>query len=212
LDDLDYISVDNRRKLSVAEATSQNVSKSVDKYLDSIMPRNLKGQEDKLWVFATTLIQKHRLTTMFTSKGHNLTRTVRWVILSHAILVSFMIDTLFFGIFYPDDATCSVFETKASCLALPSKISSDTTMCEWDRENKVCMLRPPPESTTFMLLIALICVIIALPLDAFVEFIVVEFGAKRPRIEHLNARPDAWLGSGMNIYSQTASKGTYVHM
>ena len=112
-----------------------------------------------------TIFNEHAYTTIFAAAPLASSRTERFLELATDMLIALFISTLFFGVFYPSDQTCSSHTTKQSCLREGSKIQAGVGLCVWDRTaaGQQCSLRPPPTDTTFALVVALICSILGLP-------------------------------------------------
>jgi len=124
------------------------------------------------------------------------TRTMRWLSLSMGILTCLFMDTLFYGVFFPDTSVCPMFSATSMemCLSTQSQVQSGTPMCAWDVDTLNCTLNPPPESVTFLMVIALICVLVVLPMDMIMEMFMFEAG-KRPDLTPLGLVTDGWMGS-----------------
>jgi hypothetical protein len=120
---------------------------------------------------------------------------MRFYQLYRTMLVTLFIDTLFYGIFYPDDSTCSDFNNQIDCEDLPSKVDSAASQCSWNANKMSCSLNPPPSNLVFYMIISMIIIIISLPLDMFLDFLMTTYCAKRPILEEIGLDSESWLGS-----------------
>ena len=79
-------------------------------------------QSDSLMDSVSTLMKAHYLTAHCFGSSMRCTRCMRFLEMSRSILLGIFTDTLLFGVYFPSDATCSVFLTKPTCLSQPSKV------------------------------------------------------------------------------------------
>ena len=141
-----------------------------------------------------TLQRTHWICHMFFGTSLAESRTLRFLECCRMVLLGLFIDTVIYGVFFPSDGSCAEFQTKATCLLLPSQVISGSTLCVWDKDSG-CATRPRPDSITFTLLISFIIIMFVLPLDYFVGYIQEEYAGRRPRLEKLKLDTDSWLGS-----------------
>ena len=62
------------------------------------------------------------------------TRTVRWIVLCHALLISLFFDTLFFAVFFslPSAETCRINSISSQkCHSTPSEVRMIDCMIVW---------------------------------------------------------------------------------
>jgi hypothetical protein len=176
-------------------------------FVDEAMPpRALLAKGDILRRFISALATYHPYVCMLSHPSCMTTRTMRWLSVTRGILISLFIDTLFFGIFYPDDMTCPTFTTEAACLAQPSKISAGQSMCTWDEPTESCSLAPPPGTLVYTMSISLLCVVINIPLDLVFGYLMDEFATRRPNLESLGLNSESWLGTGSSNNIATESE------
>jgi hypothetical protein len=172
----------------------------IKNFMDEAMPpRALLAKGDILRRFISALATFHPYVCMLSHPSCMTTRTMRWLSVTRGILLALFVDTLFFGICYPDTGTCGTLTTEELCLALPSKLQAGTPMCLWDEATAVCSMAPPPSSLIFTMSISLLCVLLNIPLDMTFGYIIDEFAAKRPHLEDvpfLNLNSESWLGTG----------------
>jgi hypothetical protein len=140
---------------------------------NSIFPKS-KGNSFRV-IFAM-----HDYTRYLSSSPMVKTRTIRFLELVIILLVGLFIDTLFFGVFYPSDDTCPILITEATCLIAPSKVQAGETLCLWDPVEKLCSLAPPPEDPQFVIIVALMCVLIDIPLMLMLRYVLQAYGEKYP--------------------------------
>lgn len=75
--------------------------------------------------------------------------------------------------------------------------------------NGQCQLRPPPGTLSFTMIIALLCLIIAIPVDTIIGYVMETYCSKRPNFEWFGCgcESDAWLGTPLNRPSQIPLEG-----
>ena len=79
-------------------------------------------ESDSLMDSVSTLMKAHYLTAHCFGSSMRCTRFMRFLEMSRSILLGVFTDTLLFGVYFPSDATCSVFLTKSTCISQPSKV------------------------------------------------------------------------------------------
>jgi hypothetical protein len=57
-------------------------------------------------------------------------------------------------------------------------------------------VNPPPSTIIFTMVLALTCVLIALPIDFAISFVVDEYCTRRPLMEVFGWSTDYWIGRG----------------
>ena len=136
------------------------------------------------------------------------TRTLRWMGLMWQILIVMFVDTLFFGIFYPDDGNCEQYLTRRTCEASMNMLTN-APVCKWHRNvvrtgtdaNDIsinydihCTLASPPNEFFFQMLLSGFTLLIALPLTFCFEYIRSEICNKRPDVSKWGWNVLYWLG------------------
>jgi hypothetical protein len=165
-------------------------------FLEIVAPKDLLTNRHPFQRVTDLLYKLHKFTAMFSGPSLFRTRTYRWLALVRGVLVGLFTDTLFFGIFFPDDGSCDLLTTEALCLFQFNQ-ATQQTQCAWKPDNSaqggVCSLNPPPSDFTFTILIALMTVIIGVPLDIMIA-VAMEEGKKIPRLEEIGLSSEYWLG------------------
>lgn len=169
-------------------------------FLEQVAPKDLLKSTHPVKRIVRSVYDLHDFTSMFAYPSLQYTRYSRFLNLVRSILIGLFCDTLFFGIFFPDDGTCPLFLDKTSCLMLFNKATNQPT-CLWTANTDptsstpgVCSLRPPPGSLMFSLMIALLTVIIGIPIDVSIAYVQDEVCRYRPRF-------DTWSFDDYNIFS-----------
>ena len=159
------------------------------------MERGKYVVQSNVWMDTmTSLRSAHYMTHAWFGSSLNTSRTLRFLEMTRIVLLGIFIDTLIYGIFFPSDATCAAFLSKATCIVLPSKVVTGATLCTWDKDSG-CGITPPPTSVTFTLLVAFIIIIFVIPLDYCVGYIQEEYASKRPELEKWGMTSMHWLGT-----------------
>jgi hypothetical protein len=170
--------------------------KVVVKYINAAIPAQLIDKEgNRLFRFLFMLFTQHPYWSMFFHQSPMLSRAMRWLGMWRNILVVIFVDTLFMFAVYPDDKTCPHYTTPASCTSLKSKIYMHQSVCVWNATTGTCRLIPPPETFTFVVVVTLFCLVISMPINAFLSFLMDDYAARRPRLSQLWLNENSWLGS-----------------
>jgi hypothetical protein len=163
-------------------------------FLGIVLPtESLLSNESLLTRGLKLMIAKHEWVDFFTEFNPQLSRTVRWIGLWKGLLINLFIDTLFFGIYFADDGTCELFTTEDECLIITSQLSSTGTKCAWNGTG--CSLSPPPSDVTFTVVLALICVLICVPIDFGMSFVLEEMASKWPDLDSIGLSTAYWYGT-----------------
>ena len=176
------------------------VSNVVANFLDSVMPEDsLQKNSETSWaMFLYTVLRYHEYTAMFFGSSLKFTRTLRWTNITIGFLLNLFFDTLFYGIFYPDEGTCEGYSSETSCLTEQSKVSN-ARLCSWTADAELksggsCTLNPPPTSFVFLIIVVLCTVVISVPVQFCYDFILFQFCMRRPRLEDWGLTSEFWLG------------------
>jgi hypothetical protein len=179
-----------------ASTEDPDLKKKVDSFLDVVLPSETLLVNGSLWLRCLLFMKsKHEYIDFFTEFNPNLSRCVRWIGLWKGILINLFIDTLFFGVYFPDGGICDGYVTEAGCEASLSSVSSTGTTCVWDNNTESCGLAPPPESPVFAITLALICTIVCVPLEFVMTYVLEEFAAKWPDLNSVGLSTATWFGS-----------------
>ncbi|KAJ1409650.1 hypothetical protein B484DRAFT_468756, partial [Ochromonadaceae sp. CCMP2298] len=164
------------------------VSNVVGDYLDSVMPEeSLQKHSTLTWVQSFfILIKYHEYTSMFFGRSLNQPRLMRYthVVLSLLLLIFF--DSLFFGVFYPDEGICEGLLSAEACLAEDSRVSS-AKLCLWTADSSYagggqCTLNQPPEDFIFICLVVLVTVTFCVPLIFCYDLLLFNVCFRRPHL------------------------------
>ncbi|KAJ1435214.1 hypothetical protein B484DRAFT_275026 [Ochromonadaceae sp. CCMP2298] len=156
-------------------------------FIDGVMPPHLFQDSLSLCDTLHTLLRLHPYTVMFYTASLQCNRVLRWTLLVLSVLISIFIDTLFFSTFFPDTGECQLYTTEVDCIKPINKALS-TPLCMWEVDIEVqaggsCLLTPPPSDMTFVMILVLLTVVIAVPLSVIAEYFVVTYGVRRPAFE-----------------------------
>ena len=182
-------------------------------FLETVAPRNLLKDMQPIKRVTDLVMRLHDCTAMFYYPSLQRTRTMRWLGCVRAILVGLFLDTLIFGVFFPDGGVCEAYITKDTCLLTINKVT-DAPQCLWTENapSPQCSLRPPPSSTTFAVMIALVTVLLGLPLEMLLFFVMEVYCCRRPRLEDIGLSSKYWLGFALEIeYTDDEKKVHFTH-
>jgi hypothetical protein len=127
--------------------------------------------------FLLTLWYNHSYLTHFTRTLFTKSHFFRWMMFCKTLMLTLLIDTLFFQIFYSNDGTCELYVTAETCVAESNPVTGNTK-CAW--ANSQCSMQGPPESFLFLIMLALLTMIITIPLDALTNIPMDLFCLQRP--------------------------------
>lgn len=124
--------------------------------------------------FFRVLARRHELTMMWSFRSLRRTRILRWFAISNKILMMIFIDTVLFGVFFPDNGSCETYDTEADCTSRRNPMA-DQALCLWKTSTVVegsstvtttsCSLNPPPsESVPFSVALSVVTLLLQLPL------------------------------------------------
>lgn len=151
------------------------------------------------------LVNNHEYLDAFGSPSLHESRCLRFLRTIQSILVMFFADTLFFGIFFPDQGTCEALQTETDCLSPMNKVTGQR-LCVWDSTNYRygraqsvdihCSLRSPPNDIVFTVLLSTMTLLVVLPIMLVLETIRIKICRRQPDLAVLQR----WLASAMSCF------------
>lgn len=151
------------------------------------------------------LVNNHEYFDAFGSPSLHESRFLRFLRTMQSILVMFFADTLFFGIFFPDQGTCEALQTETDCLLPMNKVTGQR-LCVWDSTNYRygraqsvdihCSLRSPPNDIVFTVLLSTMTLLVVLPIMLVLETIRIKVCRRQPDL----TVPQRWLASIMSCF------------
>ncbi len=165
------------------------VSDVVTNFLNSVMPAESLQQTgtEATWMsFLTTMLKHHKYTAIFFGSSVKFPRTLRWASITMAFLLNLFFDTIFFGVFYPDDGTCQNRTGEDNCLASDSS-ATNTNLCVWHIDQTTgqgfCGLNHPPRRFVYIITVVIVIVVISVPFQVAYDYLLYNFCVRRPRFE-----------------------------
>jgi hypothetical protein len=156
------------------------VSIFVNRVLNST---GLLTEKKRIFRFKNALWREHPWIRPFTYSSSRLPRTLRYLHLVVETLILIFLDSLAFGLLYPDDATCQQHNgLKDKCLQEQSSVYSGQPLCIY-REDETCDFNPPPNTLVAYVVLAVIISILALVPKMINNMLLIEFCACRPDFE-----------------------------
>eukprot|EP01040_Poterioochromonas_malhamensis_P016901 gene16901-19301_t len=168
-----------------------------------------KGSLQMSWRIFSMLLFRHDYTTIFAHSSAETNRVIRWMDLFNGVLNGLFISTLFYGTFYANTGECESYLDQLSC-ETPLNSITGLSQCTWDSASDddsqslyhddstgSCSLSGPPGNFTFVIILALTCTLVALPLQMIVQYALDEYCRKRPRLEDIGLDTEEWLGLGV---------------
>jgi len=179
----------------------QNV---VADFLDSVMPpQSLAKNSEMTWSqFFLMILTEHEYTAMFFGGSLRRPRVMRYTIVVIGLLLVLFFDTLFFGVFYPDDGACEGHSTKRDCLEEPSRVT-DANLCRWQinedyDEGGTCEINPPPDdgvqSIQFLMVVVIVTLVITVPMQFAYDMLLFNVCFRRPKLENWGINTEAMIG------------------
>jgi hypothetical protein len=159
------------------------------------------------------------------------------------MLITLTVDSLLFGVVYPDQGVCEAYQTEAACLE-PINEFTNYDLCFWDglttsassvtsttSQNitvielvnsglafvytaKVvndCQPSQPPNSIVFVLVMALMTIVIAIPVIMFYDYVKEDYCNTRPDLDALALNSQFWLGSTNRVLSEQGKAGRGIY-
>jgi hypothetical protein len=168
---------------------------------DVTFPKHLLEKTTEFTLFMRALFRNHPYLAPFYGSSLRRRRVLRWISCMFNILTNLFVDTLFFDIFYPDFGFCDRYTTLNSCQAQVNQATGDST-CKWQASSSTCRTRDPPSSFFFIVILAMLTMIIAIPLQVMMDYLIEEYASKRPDFEQFGVSINAWFGSSTATHAQ----------
>jgi len=175
------------KTVNSALSSQAEMQGAVFEFLEQAAPQELLKQSHPLKRILNCIMLLHDFSSMFFRPSLQHTRTMRYLTLVRTVLVGLFCDTLFFGIFFPDDGTCSTYVDRKSCVTGINKATNQPT-CMWNENpdtSGTCSLRPAPTDFIFTIMIALLTVLIGVPLDLGLLIIQYNYCRLHPRLHEI---------------------------
>jgi hypothetical protein len=188
LNDLSYKSVFNVTLFKQDKVLKELfVSNVVTNFLDNLIPPNLFGEErnesSSSWVQSMLGWGRyHDYFCMFYQPSLRNTRVVRWTSLMLTILLNLFVDTLFFGVFYPDTGSCESYTSSSDCLQY-SNMATDDSVCQWSTADNTCSPNPPPSTYVYVVVVVMMTLIVSVPMGFLYEVVIWQYCVRRPKIK-----------------------------
>ena len=155
------------------------------------------------WIaIVIAVAQRHDFTSFLFLPFSEKSRFLQWMDLYNSVLNGLFISTLFFGIFYSNTGRCESYSNEVDCLSSENSITAQS-VCVWgpssddEFSSESCSLNPPPANVSFVVILALVCVLIGAPMQIAVSFVLDNYCCQRPRLEDLGLSSERWLGTGV---------------
>lgn len=174
------------------------IANVVADFLNSVMPEGSVAVGNKRFsAFMHRMLKEHDYTAMFYDPSLKYPRSLRWLNVCVQLLINLFVDTIFFGIFYPDSGICEANTTEEMCI-IPQNAVMDAPMCTWlegDEETApLCFLTSPPNGFVFLCVLVCLTQLVGLPLAFFYDFVLKEFCTRRPDLERWGLDTMYYLG------------------
>jgi len=171
----------------------------VVQFFDNVLnSTGLLTQRKRILRFRNAVLREHPWIRPFTYPSIRVPRTIRYLNLCTEVMIIIFLDSLFFGLFYPDDATCQQHsgydgDNEYNCLHEQSRAFGQEPMCRWVERNHTCELEPPPETLLFFVVLTVIITVFAAVPKACSYYLLMEVCSKQPDFEQ-SGLPD-WFTS-----------------
>ena len=202
---------DSPKKFMHTADKEMYVSDVVTNFLNSVMPvESLQqtGAEATWTSFLTTMLKHHKYTAIFFGSSVKFPRTLRWASITMAFLLNLFFDTIFFGVFYPDDGTCQDRTGEDNCLASDSS-ATNTNLCVWHIDQATgqgfCGLNHPPRRFVYIITVVIVIVVISVPFQVAYDYLLYNFCVRRPRFEEWGYAAASEPAGAANAENKTSS-------
>lgn len=177
-------------------------SNRVSDYLTTVWPRDSLSGANSTWTgFLRTVWRMHRFTTIFHGRSLHHTRVVRWTSFCVSVLATLFIETLIYGIIYPDTGECGSHDSESSCTAEQSLVFS-ASLCEWSASDADCTVRPPPHYFVFIIGVVAATALIVIPIQLAYDYLIFSVCASRPRWVDWGFAGDSTIATAENLSLQ----------
>ena len=112
------------KKILTAKFSNEVLPKTYTFYEGALeLKRGKYKFKSSTWTDAAyTIRHRHYFTAMLYRSSLCVSRTLRYLEMCRKVLLYIFIDTVIYGVYFPSDATCTTYVSKAECLSLPSKV------------------------------------------------------------------------------------------
>lgn len=182
---------------NMLDLPKSDIDSFIEQFLVRVIPNELlqQGKSFMRRVAHDVWLHHPYIRMLSTSANYSDSRVLRYLDAFKGFLIVMFVDTMFYSVFFVNDGQCESFTTRAECISEPSSYSSSEQKCDWDPTTEECSFAKPPETLFFIMIVALLCMIIAIPLDLMIQGTMDFFCARRPDLRGWRWVPDAWLGS-----------------
>lgn len=190
-----------KKKQAVFVNYQEAISVHAHHILQAIVPTELV--DHNFFRFVWCLIQNHDYLGMFSRPSISQRRFIRYSAFCRSLLLTLLVDTLFFSVFFDDGGQCNSYGTKGMCLERQNKATGQA-FCLWqpDGQNSPytgnCSFREPPSNFIFQIVLALLTMLITLPIDLSIGYIFDQYAAKEAdwKLIHMDNMHDDGVVSG----------------
>ena len=96
-----------------------------------------------------------------------------------SLLTLMFLEALLFVLAYPDPG-CDGFEDKETCIGEDSVYDQSKPACLWDSESQSCSFNEPDAQILLLLVISMMAIVFATPLDVLIPYIIESVLSKKP--------------------------------
>jgi hypothetical protein len=178
---------DSTKQMTTAEESSRftKTESSLLPFLGEVVgPLDLFAVRD-WWIKIFRILRtEHLWIRPFSYASSKLTRKIRFLGLANEIMIIAFVDTLFFKLFSPTTADCSL-TLREDCLTASSPITEDGRLCQWVEDLTVenggyCDVNTPPETMMFFVAVSFVVTVVAVPFKLLSYLLLEEVCARSP--------------------------------
>jgi hypothetical protein len=193
-------------------ATLDKMGHKIATFFDTALPPTSLLERSNGWTrLFKAVLRHHDWFRVFSFSSLRLPRTIRFLIVCTDVLILFFVDSIFYGVLFPDDGTCTAWDNTSAdeCMADPSKFASGSSLCLWDDEKYLCEIRPPPASIEFYMIVAIVVSTLSILPQAICHLVLEEVCALEPvYFKHIHRNDSANLNILPDSDSDADSNGT----
>ena len=180
-------------------------------FFDTALPPTSLLEKSNGWTrFVRAVMREHDWFRIFSYSSLRLPRTIRFLSIISDILILLFVDSIFFGVLFPNDGHCTGFDntTEEECELAPSKFESSSTLCFWDDETSLCAVRPPPATLEFYMIVAIVVTTFSILPEAICHWVLEEVCSLKPVFFKTIHKHDSTNLSGLADDSDSDGEGS----
>ena len=133
-------------------------------------------------------------------------RALRFLSTFNYFLTSVFVSTILFDVYYPASICSDLNGNLNGCVGLSTRLPFGESLCSYETFSGQCMLRSPPRTVSFLMILALITSVIMIPYSVFFYAMLRMVCEKRPRLGDFGHRFAAFIGDESDDFGELISE------